>query len=229
MRSISLNLQLLNRNSIVLLDRRDLKVSIKPSNRIYFDEYLYKATVDGAYIYHDIELHDEISMWICNNISTKWRHYWSNKGRSFYFQDFDSLKDFVTAWHDHVVQVRGPVSDNHLSVLLGETEDLLYQEELRDKLYYNKYHYKINFSRYHYTSDINTSNGNVFCDVDKLISAQTADYKWHEKPREQQRMYHNYLYLKEYDYEHVLTMLLLNYKQLVRDKHKVIVYKNLER
>ena len=227
-----MNLQLLNRNSIVLLDKRDLKVPIKPSNRIYFDEYLYKATVDGSYIYHDIELHDEISMWICNNIVTKWRHYWSNKGRSFYFQDFDSLKDFVTAWQDHIIQVRGPVSDNHLSVLLGETEDLSYQEELRDKLFYNKYHYKIYFSRYFFDSSINkssTSSSNVYCDIDKLISAQTPDYKWHEKPREQQRMYSNYLYLKEHDYEHVLTMLLLNYKQFVRDKFKVVVYKNLER
>lgn len=229
MRGISLNLHLLNKNSIVLLDKRDLKVPIKPSNRIYFDEYLYKATVIGSYIYHDIELHDEISTWICNNIVTKWRHYWSNKGRSFYFHDFDSLNDFVTAWQDYVVQVRGPVSDNHLSVLLGETEDLLYQEELRDKLYYNKYHYKIDFNRYHVVSDINTSSNNVFCDIDKLISAQTTDYKWHEKPRKQQRMYYNYLYLKEYDYEHVLTMLLLNYKQFVRDKYKVIIYKNLER
>lgn len=232
MRSTLLTWSQTKQSNLGFVDRYVLGVPVKPSDKVYFDKYYYKVTVEGAYVYHDIELHANISMWFAMYNSDDWRQYWGTKGRTFYVKDYQMLLDFVIDWKEYVLQVDGPVNAKHLKLLTEPTDDYTCTEDLRDKLYFRKYRNKIEFSTWNARSINSYASGNVddlFVDIDKLVSSQTTHYKWHQRPHAGLRMFYNFLYIKEEDYEHVLTMLLLNYKKYIRQKYKVIVYNDLEK
>ena len=219
-------------NNLKFVSARTLGVPVKPSDKIYFDDYFYRVRTKGAYVYHDIELHENISMWFTQYGEDQFREHWSNKGRSFYLPDYHMLEAFVNTWSDIIDEVTGPINQNHLDILLDADDDYSFRTEFRDKKYYGKYAHKLEFTVLFQPNIKQRSGGfdslGTFIEIDKIVSAQTNDYKWYTKPtRYSGRMYYNFLYLKEEDYNIVLTMLLLTHKSLISTKVKVVTHNEI--
>ena len=213
-------------SDIKLLSEHSLPVNIKPSDRIYYDEYPYKVTLEGSHIYHDIEQHYIISDWVDRNIAyPNLRHTWNKSGRHFYLRYFEDVQALVEEFKWHVVNVRGPYNEQHRNVLTRKFKGH-FSPVYRDKYFYSKYSVKICISKTTSYRNINTNTESLFMDIDKFVAAQCKNYKWYENPKFS-KQWVNYLYLLEEDRDIVLQVLLLNFKQFIREKEEVFIYSKL--
>lgn len=213
-------------SDIKLLSEHSLPVSIKPSDRIYFDEYPYKVTLEGSHIYHDIEQHYIISDWVDRNISyPDLRHTWNKSGRHFYLRYFEDVQALVEEFKWHVVKVLGPYNEEHRDALTRKFKGQ-FAPVYREKNFYGKYPIKICIARGSNFRQINNNIESLFRDIDVFVSAQCSDYKWYDNPK-YSKQWSNYLYLLEEDKDIVLQVLLLNFKQFIREKEEVFIYSKL--
>jgi len=210
-------------NNTTLLEDVKLPVHFEPSQGIYFDQYPYKVLVEGSKIYHDIEQHYIISDWVdrCVNYFN-YRHNWTNKGRSFYFKNFEDLDNFVNEFKYYVISVSGPVNRDHLDLLTNKYEGY-FKPVYRKKNWFGKYPVKITIERYYAINNSDSKSPTLFADIDRIVSHQCTDYKWYHSPQFG-KIYSNYLYLLEEDRDIVLQSLLLTYKQFIRNKEQVYMY-----
>ena len=95
-----------------------------------------------------------------------------------------------------------------------------------EKNFYGKYPIKICIARGSNFRQINNNIESLFRDIDVFVSAQCSDYKWYDNPK-YSKQWSNYLYLLEEDKDIVLQVLLLNFKQFIREKEEVFIYSKL--
>tara|TARA_B100001094_G_scaffold187925_1_gene182163 strand:- start:407 stop:781 length:375 start_codon:yes stop_codon:yes gene_type:complete len=112
------------------------------------------------------------------------------------------IDEVIKMFGDEIIEISGPVDDEHLEQLQGSRYDI----EYRDKYWYNKYDTKIEFFSRH-GSDININELKTF------IGNTFEKYQWYDFGSA--TWYNNYLYVTSEELDQMYPFLKINYGEVV--------------
>jgi len=175
---------------------------VKPTNKIYYDKFPYKVSFNGNRNFRDIDFHTHLTDWLHDNYTWCTSSQYSSKSRNVYFTRKHMIDEVIKMFRDEIIEISGPVDDEHLEQLQGSRYDI----EYRDKYWYNKYDTKIEFFSRH-GSDININELKTF------IGNTFEKYQWYDFGSA--TWYNNYLYVTSEELDQMYPFLKINYGEVV--------------
>ena len=120
-----------------VLNRADYNVTIKGSDRIYYQRYPYKVgLIDTAISYSVHRALEMLDWW--EMIGREHVKFVSSLTRHYYFKDKRHLDFFIDMFADQIKEVQGPISEEHVGFLLEINQNTIERAKVR---IYNKHKY----------------------------------------------------------------------------------------
>jgi len=205
--SFSKNIQFLKNNFT--------SINLKPSDTIYFDEYLYKVSVPGGKIHDDIFLHTAIDESLRFKLT---RSTYTKSARYIYFRFFNELEEFVDEFMFNINYISGPIDQQHWDFLINKSNDKDIRYELREKNYFSLYDSRIEFC--FFGNDKYNEKAEKLTGITKIVESNSEEHRWSNLPSGKMNFYHCFLFYNS-DNTYLMPLLKLNYSSCLREVKRV--------
>ena len=193
-------------------------LTVIPSDKEYYSNYMYKLEIKGNSISYDIDLHNDIDKWMMDNWYYGTRSQWTTKNRIIFFSKIEKLDNFLSLFSHSVQGLYGPVSKEHLEHLL--LPDIKIKKIFKDKFWYNKYNIKLETSiRYtmgESTSEVKKRSNDFY----EFVNNTVSDCHWYSNQMAGWR--NNYVYMTEAEFKVLQPWIKLAYDDIVSNVYKIV-------
>jgi len=119
-----------------VLNRDDYNVTIKGSDRIYYQRYPYKVGLIDTSVSYSVHRALEMLDW-WEMIGREHVKFVSSLTRHYYFKDKKHLDFFIDMFADQIKEVKGPISEEHVGFLLEVNQNAIdYDKRMIDHYRY---------------------------------------------------------------------------------------------
>ena len=208
-------------SQLKVLTRKDFdsSINIRPSDRVYFNEYPYRIDIEAPQ--HPHPKHDPIAHYAITDIMRSSNMFWRRERRSafkrsIYLGDIEDVKWLCNWAGEQVTRVVGPISKNHVSMLTSQNCIL------RSALFYGKYNYRLELSFFQLPFTANRST--KINEIMDFVSNNFEDYRWSHNHL---KWYYNFLYCSEKEYNALQGFINISFGNCIRDHRPVYLLSRL--
>ena len=128
------------------INRKNYKVKIVGSDKVYYNKYPYKVRLKDNSIHYDMDESAAIVRYVNDDFNKKKMKIVFNYTRHVYFKTLDMFQEFMYVFEDAVDLVMGPISKKHCEALKKVNNTNKWGLELyhiRPALFFDKFDTKI--------------------------------------------------------------------------------------
>lgn len=202
-------------------DQIDASILIKPSDRVYFNEYPYRVDIDAPM--HPDPNFDPVAHYYITDIMRSSNIYHkrerqSSNRRSIYLRSYADVLWLCSWGKEYVTRVVGPVSNAHV--------DLLHDKSyvLKDSLFFGKFNYRVEFNMIRYKRGVSVNGTNEIDAIVDFVSLNFEDYRWSNRSF---AWFSNYLYCNKDEYNSLAGFMKISFSRWMAGTHAVVLLSQL--
>ncbi len=192
---------------------------VTPSNKEYYNDYMYKVETFGNSVSYDIELHNDIDKWQQDNWYYGVRSQWTTKNRLLFFKNIEQLDSFLNTFPNAIRGLHGPINKEHVENLI--LPDIKIKKVYKEKNWYNKYDVKIetSVSGDLFNTDKIPELKKYSEDFYEFVNNTVSDCHWYANQTAGWR--NNYVYMTEEDFKVLQPWIKLAYDEIVSNVYQI--------